>query len=135
MEERNNQRVSEINGYPNIMSYFEDEKPFHRFAHFFSYSNSLIQVRISRPSPGQGGPPSDPSRIAVNENLQLMAIAFENGTVLLQRGDATKEKGLKNKVCFNNAQIQRYYNFKKNLCAINNCSIKRQLKVDLYLRF
>lgn len=36
--------------------------------------------------------------LAVNENLQLIAIAFENGTVLLQRGDATKDKGLKNKV-------------------------------------
>ena len=48
-------------------------------------------MRVSRPI--TGGPTSEPVRIAVSENLQLMAIAFDNGTVLLQRGDATREKG------------------------------------------
>ena len=52
-------------------------------------SKSLLRMsRLSIP-----GSPSEPVTIAVNENLQLLAVGYQNGAVSLYRGDATKAGG------------------------------------------
>jgi len=54
-------------------------------------NNTLL--RVSRVS--ISGKPTEPVRIAVSENLQLLAVGYDNGAICLHRGDATKEKGSK----------------------------------------
>jgi len=53
------------------------------------------QVRVSDLC--LAGNPSDPVCLAVNDNLQLLAVGYQNGAVVLYRGDSTKEKGTKQK--------------------------------------
>ena len=45
-----------------------------------------------------GGRVSVPVSLSASENQILLAVGFENGTVLLQRGDITRERGIKQKV-------------------------------------
>lgn len=57
--------------------------------------------RVSRvPSPGGTGTNTSSPVLAfsAHENLNLLAFGFENGCVILQRGDVTRERGVKTKI-------------------------------------
>jgi len=50
-----------------------------------------VAVRVSRLS--LPGSPSEAECFAVNENLQMLAVGYQNGAVTLLRGDATRDRG------------------------------------------
>lgn len=52
--------------------------------------------RITRAIPGNK--PVNASTICVHETLQLLAIGFEDGSLLLYRGEITRERGSKRKL-------------------------------------
>ena len=49
--------------------------------------------RLTRP-----GSQAEPVSLAVNENLLLLGVGYDDGGVVLYRGDCTKDKGFKMKV-------------------------------------
>jgi hypothetical protein len=53
-------------------------------------------VRVSRLE--RPGSPAAPTLLAVGDNLQLLAVGYDDGAVVLHRGDVTKERGAKVKV-------------------------------------
>jgi len=55
-----------------------------------------VLVRVSRLQ--RQGCPAEPTLLAVGENLQLLAVGYDDGAVVLHRGDITKDKGHKFKV-------------------------------------
>ena len=63
-------------------------------------SGHPLCTRISRASPvgRSGGAASEVACIAVHEGLQHMALGFQDGTLVLFRGDVTKDRHSKPKV-------------------------------------
>ncbi|CAG0895646.1 unnamed protein product [Cyprideis torosa] len=62
-----------------------------------SKDGSPLCTRISRVIP-PGNRPTPATAVAVHESLTLMAIGFEDGSVMLYRGDAMREKGSKKRL-------------------------------------
>ena len=50
------------------------------------------------------GSQSEPVTVAVSENLQILAVGYDDGGVVLYRGDVTRDRGHKSKVLFEKGQ-------------------------------
>jgi hypothetical protein len=55
-------------------------------------------VRSSRLNVKGLGPSAVPTSICVNDSLTLMAVGFNNGALILLRGDVSKDRGTKIKL-------------------------------------
>lgn len=98
--------------------------------------------RISRLS--LPGSTSSPVCFGVSENLMFLAIGYDNGTVVLYRGDVTKEKGTKQKTILEgpdpisglsfritNTGVFLYVATEKDVFLLNVTTRERETKIHL----
>jgi hypothetical protein len=62
---------------------------------------------------------SVPTTIAVSESLNLLSIGFNNGAILLLRGDITKDRGTKMKLIIEPDQVATITGLSFKLASFN----------------